>query len=385
MERVGVFFCTGCGIGEALDIEALARRGRGVRRRTVHRTIRASAPRRASTACARPSTRRSSSGVLIAACSPRAKQRGVPLRPGAGRGRAGEPARAGRLVATRRAKKTRRCSPRTWSAWAASRLAKAKPADPRGRGGRARRCWSSAGAWPGWRRPAAAAGLGHAGRPGREARTGSAATLAGVRDQSPGAAALRRPAAQSRCPTCVAAVEARPADPRPQAGAGQGHRRPARPVRASRWRRRRGAESFRAGAIVQATGARPYDAGKLGHLGLRRVLRTSSPRTSWRRCWPRSELRRPSDGKLPRRVVFVQCAGSRDPEHLPYCSAECCGVTLQQVAAIHKGPPRGRDRHGLPDMRTPGQIERFYLAVQAQPGTPLHPRRGRGGGGQRPA
>ena len=43
------------------------------------------------------------------------------------------------------------------------------------------------------------------------------------------------------------------------------------------------------------------------------------------------KITRPSDGKPARRIAFVQCAGSRDEEHLPYCSAVCCRVTLKQA------------------------------------------------------
>jgi len=129
-----------------------------------------------------------------------------------------------------------------------------------------------------------------------------------------------------------------------------------------------GAESFTAGAIVQATGARPYDAGRLSHLGY-----GGSPNVvtsdELDRILAQGELKRPSDGQPPKRVLFVQCAGSRDPRHLPYCSAECCGRTLRQIAAIHARHPQVETATLYKDMRTPGQLERFYAAVQAQPGT----------------
>ncbi len=129
-----------------------------------------------------------------------------------------------------------------------------------------------------------------------------------------------------------------------------------------------GVESFQSGAIVQATGARPYDATKLGHLG---YGSSSNVITSHEleAMLSRGELGRPSDGKLPGRVVFVQCAGSRDPEHLPYCSSECCGVTLRQIAVIHKDHPEVETVTVYKDMRTGGQLERFYQAVQTQPGS----------------
>ncbi len=130
----------------------------------------------------------------------------------------------------------------------------------------------------------------------------------------------------------------------------------------------RGAETFTAGAIVQATGARPYDAAKLTNLGYGQHpdVITSQQLEA---MLASGSLRRPSDGQQPARVAFVQCAGSRDPEHLPYCSAECCGTTLRQVAVIHRDFPGVETAVIYRDMRTPGQLERFYAAVQNHPGS----------------
>jgi quinone-modifying oxidoreductase subunit QmoB len=129
-----------------------------------------------------------------------------------------------------------------------------------------------------------------------------------------------------------------------------------------------GGHTLMAGAVVQATGSRPYDAGKLGHLGY-----GASPNvvTASRldEMLAGGGVARPTDGKLPGRIVFVQCAGSRDPQHLPYCSADCCGTTLRQVAQIHQAHPEVETAVIYRDMRTPGQIERFYAAVQQQPGS----------------
>ncbi len=129
-----------------------------------------------------------------------------------------------------------------------------------------------------------------------------------------------------------------------------------------------GADSFTAGAIVQATGARPYDAAKLAHLGYGHSPNVVTSR-ELDALLASGTLARPGDGKPPQRIVFVQCAGSRDPQHLPYCSSECCGTTLRQVAAIHRDHPGVETAVVYRDMRTPGQLERFYLAVQAQPGS----------------
>ncbi len=122
------------------------------------------------------------------------------------------------------------------------------------------------------------------------------------------------------------------------------------------------------GAIVQATGARPYDASRLGHLGYGRSPDVITA-DELDRMLARGRLARPSDGAVPERVVFVQCAGSRDPEHLPYCSAECCARTLRQAHAIRRAHPEVTPVVLYRDLRTPGQLERLLLAVQEEGGT----------------
>ncbi len=126
-----------------------------------------------------------------------------------------------------------------------------------------------------------------------------------------------------------------------------------------------GKETFKAGAIVQATGARPYDATKLGHLGF-----GASPdvitAAQLEPMLSKRELARPSDGKRPKRVVFVQCAGSRDQAHLKYCSSECCGTSLRQVMSIQKAFPEVECAVLYRDMRAPGQLEHFFRSVQEQ-------------------
>ncbi|MEX1309698.1 MAG: hydrogenase iron-sulfur subunit, partial [Candidatus Sulfomarinibacteraceae bacterium] len=76
----------------------------------------------------------------------------------------------------------------------------------------------------------------------------------------------------------------------------------------------------------------------------------------------------PSDGRTPKRVTFVQCAGSRDPEHLVYCSAECCTNTLRQVAELHAIDPGIESAIIHKDMRAPGLMEHFYLGTQEKTG-----------------
>ena len=124
-----------------------------------------------------------------------------------------------------------------------------------------------------------------------------------------------------------------------------------------------GGGTFVVGAIVQATGARPYDASKLAQLGY-----GASPNVitslDLDRMITKGELARPSDGKRPQRVLFVQCAGSRDADHLPYCSSECCLASLRQTMAIRRDFPGVECSVVYRDLRAPGQYEHFYLAAQ---------------------
>jgi quinone-modifying oxidoreductase subunit QmoB len=86
---------------------------------------------------------------------------------------------------------------------------------------------------------------------------------------------------------------------------------------------------FRVGAIVQATGWKPYDASRLGRLGYGRPNVITN--VQMEELVGSGKINRPSDGEPARRIAFIQCAGSRDEEHLPYCSSVCCRATLKQA------------------------------------------------------
>ena len=65
------------------------------------------------------------------------------------------------------------------------------------------------------------------------------------------------------------------------------------------------------------------------------------------------EVRRPSDGKVPKDVVFIQCVGSRDPEHgVSYCSRICCMYTAKHALLL---------KHKVPDSRA----FVFYMDIRA--------------------
>ncbi len=124
--------------------------------------------------------------------------------------------------------------------------------------------------------------------------------------------------------------------------------------------------TVRVGAIVMATGWKTYDPARLSELGY-----GSSPNVvtnlEAERMAVEGRIRRPSDKKPPQRTLFIQCAGSRHGDHLPYCSSVCCMATLQQAEYLHEADPNAEVYVIYQDMMTPGPYEKFYQKVQEHP------------------
>jgi quinone-modifying oxidoreductase subunit QmoB len=129
-------------------------------------------------------------------------------------------------------------------------------------------------------------------------------------------------------------------------------------------------ETVRVGSVVLAAGWRPYDATKLAHLGYG-LTKDVITNIEMEALAKKGKIVRPSDGKVPERVVFVQCAGSRDPEHLPYCSDFCCLGSLKQAMYVREQNPDAVAMILYKDIRTPGLSELFYKQAQSDPGIML--------------
>jgi len=118
------------------------------------------------------------------------------------------------------------------------------------------------------------------------------------------------------------------------------------------------------GAVIVATGWRPYDATKLDNLGFGQlpnvITNVMMERLAARDGPTGGEITRPSDGKEAQNVAFVQCAGSRDVNHLPYCSAVCCTASLKQVRFLREKNPDAKATVFYIDIRTIGRLEKFY-------------------------
>ena len=126
------------------------------------------------------------------------------------------------------------------------------------------------------------------------------------------------------------------------------------------------------GAIVVATGydlyskdnITEYGAGRIPDvvhgLQFERLLSASGPTGG--------EVQRPSDGKVPGRVAFISCAGSRDPEHyMPYCSKVCCMYLAKHAMLYREHVPDGEAIIFTIDVRTSGKsYEEFYARAKQE-------------------
>ncbi len=117
------------------------------------------------------------------------------------------------------------------------------------------------------------------------------------------------------------------------------------------------------GAIVVATGWRPYDATKLTHLGY-----GASPDVvtgiEFEALLAKGAPVKPSNGAPVKTIAFVQCAGSRDPDHLPYCSSVCCTTSIKQALQVVKADQDAMAYIVYEELRTPGTAEEFYREAQ---------------------
>ncbi len=131
------------------------------------------------------------------------------------------------------------------------------------------------------------------------------------------------------------------------------------------------------GAIVVATGFKPIDPSPLNEYGyaenadvvtsleLERLMNAAGP--------TKGTLLRPSDGKHPHEIVFIQCVGSRCDENTergkPYCSKICCMYTAKHAMLIRDKYPDTNVHVFYIDVRTPGKnFDEFYRRAVEQYG-----------------
>ncbi len=128
--------------------------------------------------------------------------------------------------------------------------------------------------------------------------------------------------------------------------------------------------SLKVGSIVIATGHQRFDTSKrpeyghtrypdvLSQMQLARIIGVNGP--------THGKLVVPSTGKTPRRVVMIQCVGSRDqmPNGHKYCSKVCCMVAIKNAKLILSHYPETEVIICYTDIRTPGVYEKYYKYAQ---------------------
>ena len=126
---------------------------------------------------------------------------------------------------------------------------------------------------------------------------------------------------------------------------------------------------FNCGAVIWATGWQPYDADKIQPYGHDRFDNVLSNVEFERLCDPKGptggKILRPSDGKEAKNIAFIQCAGSRDRNHLYHCSRICCMATLKQTNYVTDALGDDADvTIYYIDIRSIDRFEDFYKKVQ---------------------
>jgi len=128
---------------------------------------------------------------------------------------------------------------------------------------------------------------------------------------------------------------------------------------------------LKVGSVIWATGWRPYDAAKIQPYGYGRIPNVVTSLEFERMADPHGptggKLLR-ADGKEAKNVAFIQCAGSRDENHLRHCSRICCMASLKQTHYVREAcGDVGKSTIYYIDIRAIDRFEDFYQSVQNDP------------------
>jgi quinone-modifying oxidoreductase subunit QmoA len=128
--------------------------------------------------------------------------------------------------------------------------------------------------------------------------------------------------------------------------------------------------TINAGAIIWATGWKPFDANKIQPYGYDRIPNVITS-VEFERMMDRmgptgGKILRPSDGKEAKDIAFIQCAGSRDRNYLKHCSRICCTASLKQTTYVREQyGDDGKSTIYYIDIRAIDRFEDMYLKAKA--------------------
>ncbi|MFH0781378.1 MAG: NAD(P)-binding protein [Pseudomonadota bacterium] len=121
--------------------------------------------------------------------------------------------------------------------------------------------------------------------------------------------------------------------------------------------------TIKVASIIWATGWVPYEPTKMENLKFGQSQAIVTNMMIERLASPNGptggKILRPGDNKAIDSIAFVQCAGSRDENHLEYCSHICCMATFKQMSYVRAQYPDAKIYVFYIDLRTPGKYEKF--------------------------
>lgn len=126
--------------------------------------------------------------------------------------------------------------------------------------------------------------------------------------------------------------------------------------------------NLKVGAIIWAAGWEPYEASKIEYYGFGVYPNVINNIMMERLASPMGptggRILRPSDRKEAKRVAFIQCAGSRDENHLAYCSSICCLASIKQANYLVETSQDATATIFFIDIRAMDRLEDFYTKIK---------------------
>ena len=126
-------------------------------------------------------------------------------------------------------------------------------------------------------------------------------------------------------------------------------------------------EPVRIGTIVQATGWMPFEPEGLENLGFKKFANVIS-NVELEAMAKSGKITKPSDGAAAKSVAFIQCGGRKDEEYLSYTSSICDLTMLKQALYVREQDSGSKAFVFYDHLKTPGQYEDFYKRAQEDHG-----------------
>ena len=128
-------------------------------------------------------------------------------------------------------------------------------------------------------------------------------------------------------------------------------------------------EGVQFGAVILAAGWRPYTPkeGELSHLGFGEVPDVVTNH-QFEEIASKGQITRPSDGKAAESVAFIQSPAKGNDSDFNYAGSVTSLVSLKQAKYVREDYPEGKAYIFYQHMRTPGLLENFYKSIQQDPG-----------------